>query len=69
MSMKIRGKVVAEMSIIQLEGWAGHPGKAGEHARAEIARRTGREIARPPKGTKAPKFEAPVVDDDKEEAA
>ncbi|MDH5547994.1 MAG: hypothetical protein OEZ43_20645 [Gammaproteobacteria bacterium] len=70
MSMKIRGKVVAEMSLIQLEGWAGHPGKAGEHARAEIKRRTGKEIARPPKGTKAPKFETPVANDDaKEEAA
>ena len=69
MSMKIRGKVVAEMSIIQLEGWAGHPGKAGEHARAEIMRRTGKEIARPPKGTKAPKIETPVADDAQEEAA
>ena len=69
MSMKIRGKVVAEMSIIELEGWVGHPGKAGEHARAEVKKRTGKEFSRPPKGTKAPKFEKPVVDDAKEEAA
>lgn len=71
MSMKIRGKVVAEMSIIELEGWAGHPGKAGDHARAEIEKRTGEIIERPAKGRHAPKFEAPVIaqDDDKEEAA
>ena len=69
MSMKIRSKVVAEMSIIELEGWVGHPGKAGEHARAEIKKRTGKEIARPPKGTKAPKIEKPVADDTQEEAA
>ena len=71
MSMKIKGKLVSAMSVIQLEGWAGHPGKAGDRARAEIKRRTGKEIVAPPKGKKAPKFEEPVVEEDdaKEEAA